>query len=104
MDKADHVFRFQEFDAENDLTAVNGATLLRSWAAMELWTGNRRVRRWEVSQGHGPSACDLLETSALTRSTSMPPIEQSQSVEQGRCDPPAMRNWMSLEGDRCPAS
>lgn len=48
MDQSSHVFRFQEFTAEDDHRAVLGAALLRSESAMELWTESRRVRRWEA--------------------------------------------------------
>jgi hypothetical protein len=48
MDQSRHVFRFQEFTAEDDHRAVIGAALLRSESAMGLWTESRRVRRWEA--------------------------------------------------------
>lgn len=45
---------FHEFHAENDAAAVViGETMLRV-NPMELWTGHRKVHRWEgVSHAHG---------------------------------------------------
>jgi len=38
---------FEEFDAADDVEAIARSETLRRLGAMELWSGHRKVRRWE---------------------------------------------------------
>jgi len=38
---------FREFDAEDDLSAIAQCDACRDLNPMELWSGHRKVRRWE---------------------------------------------------------
>ena len=44
---------FEEFDAEDDAGAVARGEALHDGLAMELWSGHRKVHRWETI---GPDA------------------------------------------------
>jgi hypothetical protein len=42
---------FREFEAEDDSSAIAQSETWRSINPMELWSGHRKVRRWEsISQ------------------------------------------------------
>jgi hypothetical protein len=43
-----HVESFQEFHADGDAMAIAFALGLRQLNPMELWSGHRKVRRWEA--------------------------------------------------------
>ena len=38
---------FREFEADDDLMAIAGCEVWRGPNPMELWSGRRKVRRWE---------------------------------------------------------
>lgn len=38
---------FHEFDADDDLKAIARGETFRRFNPMELWSGHRKVRRWE---------------------------------------------------------
>jgi hypothetical protein len=44
-----HIEHFREFEAADDSTAVALAEDARGRSPMELWCGNRKVRRWEAA-------------------------------------------------------
>jgi len=39
--------QFREFEMPDDLAAIRQAALWRGTAPMELWSGARKVRRWD---------------------------------------------------------
>jgi hypothetical protein len=41
--------QFREFEVSNDLAAIRQAAEWRGTVAMELWSGARKVRRWDQS-------------------------------------------------------
>lgn len=47
FDGSGHIARFHEFEAASDVAALASARERRSTTAMELWSGNRKVRRWD---------------------------------------------------------
>ena len=42
---------FEEFDAEDDAAAIAQGEALHDGFAMELWSGHRKVHRWETIGG-----------------------------------------------------
>ena len=42
-----HIDHFREFEAPGDASAVAQSAGWRELDAMELWRGNRKVKRWE---------------------------------------------------------
>jgi hypothetical protein len=42
------VTSFEEFEADGDSLAIAMAEVWRSFNPMELWSGRRKVRRWEA--------------------------------------------------------
>lgn len=42
-----HIDHFREFEAQTDAHAVAQAEAWREASAMELWSGQRKVMRWE---------------------------------------------------------
>ncbi len=46
---------FHEFDADDDLKAIARGETYRRFNSMELWSGHRKVRRWE-----GVHDCETL--------------------------------------------
>jgi hypothetical protein len=51
-----HVASFVEIEAESDSAAVDKAEAHRGHAAMELWCGRKKVKRWTVGSASTPSA------------------------------------------------
>ena len=45
--------RFHEFEAIDDDEAIAHAEKLRGPRPMELWAGNRKVKRWPMNFGAG---------------------------------------------------
>jgi hypothetical protein len=43
-----HIDHFREFEAPGDASAVAQSAGWRELDAMELWRGNRKVKRWEA--------------------------------------------------------
>ena len=43
-----HIDDFREFEAPGDASAVAQSAGWRELEAMELWRGNRKVKRWEA--------------------------------------------------------
>jgi hypothetical protein len=43
-----HIGQFREFEAPTDMAAVVRAGDWRDLGAMELWSGGRKVKRWEA--------------------------------------------------------
>jgi hypothetical protein len=41
--------QFREFEVSDDFTAIHQAAEWRGSAPMELWSGARKVRRWDHS-------------------------------------------------------
>jgi hypothetical protein len=42
------VTSFDEFEADGDALAIAMVEAWRSFNPMELWTGHRKIRRWEA--------------------------------------------------------
>lgn len=53
-----HIDHFREFDAPDDDSAVALAEEVRTLSPMELWSGRRKIRRWEAIPAGGPSASE----------------------------------------------
>ena len=51
-----HIVHFREFEAPGDAAAVGQSADWRELDAMELWRGNRKVKRWEAL-AFLPEAC-----------------------------------------------
>jgi hypothetical protein len=43
-----HIEHFREFEAINDVTAIEQSDEWRASNAMELWSGRRKVQAWEA--------------------------------------------------------
>jgi hypothetical protein len=52
--KGSHFYRFEDFDAADDVDAVRRAAVKAGSEAAELWCGARRVKR--LSRGDGLSS------------------------------------------------
>jgi hypothetical protein len=49
FDRSDgHIDQFREFEAPDDPAAIAQAADWRELDAMELWSGGRKVKRWEA--------------------------------------------------------
>ena len=48
LDGLGHIEHFREFEADTDAAAVAQADEWRMLNAMELWTGQRKVKRWDA--------------------------------------------------------
>lgn len=46
--RSGHITGSQDFSADDDLDAVKQAEAFFAGAPMELWTGNRKIKRWEA--------------------------------------------------------
>ena len=61
-----HIDHFREFEAADDAAAVAQAADWRELDAMELWSGRRKVKRWEslafVPETRARSAVSALRT------------------------------------------
>ena len=55
LDGVGHIAQFHEFEADDDRAAVALADSWRGIGAMELWSGRRKVRRWD-SLAHAAEA------------------------------------------------
>lgn len=50
LNGSNRIEHFREFEAITDLVAMAQADEWRTLGAMELWSGQRKVRRWEPLQ------------------------------------------------------
>jgi hypothetical protein len=48
LDGRSHIEHFHEFEADTHAAAVAQADEWRTLNAMELWSGRRKVKRWEA--------------------------------------------------------
>lgn len=48
FDQFGHIDQFREFEAADDAAAVAQGADWRERDAMELWRGDRRIKRWEA--------------------------------------------------------
>lgn len=68
FDRGGHIDQFREFEAPDDAQAVARAAEWRDLEAMELWSGRRRVKRWEAyalaPEARARSAVSALRTVA----------------------------------------
>ena len=66
-----HIDHFREFEAANDMAAIVRAGDWRDLAAMELWSGGRKVKHWEayafVPEARARSAVSALRGVAAAR-------------------------------------
>jgi hypothetical protein len=61
-----HIDQFHEFEASTDMAAIVCAGDWRDLGAMELWSGGRKVKRWEA-YAFVPEARARSAVSALRR-------------------------------------
>ncbi len=63
FDGFSHIEHFREFEAPTDLAAVEQADDWRAQNAMELWSGRRKVKRWEALNAAAEAhACSVVRT------------------------------------------
>jgi hypothetical protein len=63
-----HIHEFREFESADDLAALAQAAAWRSINPMELWSGARKVRRWEGIAALHPRLRKSSELRACWRS------------------------------------
>ena len=49
--RSERITGSHDFIADDDLDAIRRAEGFQTQAAMELWTGDRRIKRWDVEEG-----------------------------------------------------
>lgn len=53
-----HIDHVREFQARDAAAAVAQAAEWRGFAAMELWSSNKKIRRWEALRPAPPAIAD----------------------------------------------
>lgn len=51
---SDRITASHDFSADDDLDAIQRAGEFRTFAPMELWSGDRKIKRWEASDQDRP--------------------------------------------------